>query len=170
MNTMNTLPLKRFREVNWQALAMFALGFWLSASLLLDSVIIPGLLSAGMMQEAGFAGASYLIFGAFNHLELLCAALVLASVLVINYRQSVIKINKSVIIAGCLFAIALCYTYLITPQMSALGMSLNEFNGTGLFAESMTRMHVVYWILEGSKLVLGTVLLGKLYRSSCSLV
>ena len=168
---MNTLPLKRFREVNWQALAMFALGFWLSASLLIDCVIIPGLLSAGMMQEAGFAGASYIIFGAFNHLELLSAALVLASVLVINYRQEfAIKIDKSVIIAGFLFAIALSYTYLITPQMSALGMSLNEFNGTELLANSMVRMHVIYWVLEVSKLVLGTVLLGKLYRSSCSLV
>ena len=169
---MNTLPLKRFREVNWQALAMFALGFWLSASLLIDCVIIPGLLSAGMMQEAGFAGASYLIFGAFNHLELLCAALVLASVLVINYRQnlSVIKFDKSIVIGGFLLAIAICYTYLITPQMSALGMSLNEFNGTELLANSMVRMHVIYWVLEVSKLVLGTVLLGKLYRSSCSLV
>ena len=167
---MNTLPLKRFREVNWQALAMFALGFWLSASLLIDCVIIPGLLSAGMMQEAGFASASYLIFGAFNHLELLCAALVLASILVINYRQSVTKLDKSVIFAGFLLAIALTYTYVITPQMSALGMSLNEFNGTELLAESMSRMHVVYWILEASKLILGTVLLSKLYRSSCSLI
>lgn len=167
---MNTLPLKRFREVNWQALAMFALGFWLSASLLIDCVIIPGLLSAGMMQEAGFAGASYLIFGAFNHLELLCAALVLASILVINYRQSVIKVDKYVIFAGFLLAIALTYTYVITPQMSALGMSLNEFNGTELLADSMSRMHFVYWILEASKLILGTVLLSKLYRSSCSLI
>lgn len=168
---MNTLPLKRFREVNWQALAMFALGFWLSASLLIDCVIIPGLLSAGMMEEAGFAGASYIIFGAFNHLELLSGALVLASILTIKYRQEfVIKIDKSVIIAACLLAIALAYTYLITPQMSALGMPLNEFNGTELLAGSMSRMHVVYWLLEGSKLVLGTVLLSKLYRSSCSLV
>ena len=168
---MNTLPLKRFREVNWQALAMFALGFWLSASLLIDCVIIPGLLSAGMMEEAGFAGASYIIFGAFNHIELLSAALVLASILTIKYRQEfVIKIDKSVVIASCLLAIALIYTYLITPQMSALGMSLNEFNGTGLLAGSMSRMHVVYWLLEGSKLVLGTVLLSKLYRNSCSLV
>ena len=167
---MNTLPLKRFREVNWQALAMFALGFWLSASLLIDCVIIPGLLSAGMMQEAGFAGASYLIFGAFNHLELLCAGLVLASILVINYRQSVIKLDKSVIFAGFLLAIAITYTYVITPQMSALGMSLNEFNGTELLANSMSRMHIVYWILEASKLILGTALLSKLYRSSCSLV
>ena len=102
---------------------------------------------------------------------LLCGALVLASILTIKYRQEfVIKIDKSVVIASCLLAIALIYTYLITPQMSALGMSLNEFNGTELLAGSMSRMHVVYWLLEGSKLVLGTVLLGKLYRNSCSLV
>jgi hypothetical protein len=169
---MNTLPLRRFRLVNWQAMAMFALGFWLSASFVLDGLIIPGLFSAGMMESSGFASASYLIFGTFNHLELLCAAIVLASCLVLNYRLnlSAIKIDKSIIIAAFLMAIAICYTYIITPQMSALGMNLEVFNHQELLNNSMMTMHVVYWVLEASKLILGTVLLSKLYRNSCSLV
>ena len=169
---MNTLSLKRFRGVNWQAIAMFALGFWLSASFVFDCLVIPGMLTAGMMSKPGFAGASYLIFGTFNHVELLCGAIVLASSLVLNYRHNLqtIKIDNSVIVASFLLAIALCYTYVMTPQMSALGMSLNEFNGTDLLAASMTKMHAVYWILEASKLVLGTALLSKFYRNSCSLM
>ena len=169
---MNTLSVKRFKAVNWQAMAMFALGFWLSASLLLDCLIIPGLLSAGMMNEAGFASASYSIFGAFNHVELLCAAVVLASSLVINYSRNLsrIRLDKSLVIAGFLLAIAACYTYVIMPQMSALGMSLNEFNGTEVVGNSMMTMHVVYWTLEASKLILGTALLNKFYRNSCSVM
>ena len=169
---MNTLSAKRFKAVNWQAMAMFALGFWLSASLLFDCLIIPVLLSAGMMNESGFASASYLIFGTFNHVELVCAAIVLASSLVINYRHNLsrIKPDKSIVIAGFLLAIAACYTYVIMPQMSALGMSLNEFNGTEVAGNSMMTMHVVYWILEASKLILGTALLNKFYRNSCSVM
>ena len=169
---MNTVPLKRFKVVNWQAIAMFALGFWLSASLVFDCLVIPGLLSAGMMEESGFASASYLIFGTFNHVELLCAALVLASSLVFSYRHnlSTIKLDKSIVIAGFLMAIAICYTYILTPQMSALGMSLDGFNNQELLANSMMTMHVIYWVLEASKLVLGTLLLNKFYRSSCSLM
>jgi hypothetical protein len=169
---MNTIPLRRFRLVNWQAMAMFALGFWLSASFVLDGLIIPGLFSAGMMESSGFASASYLIFGTFNHLELLCAGMVLASCLVLNYRLnlSAIKLDKSIVIASFLMAIALCYTYIITPQMSALGINLDGFNHQELLNSSMMTMHFVYWILEASKLILGTALLSKLYRNSCSLI
>ena len=169
---MNTVGLNRFRGINWQALVMLALGFWLSASLVFDCLIIPGLLSAGMMEESGFASASYLIFGTFNRVELLCAGVVLASTLVFGYRQnlSTIKISKSVGIAGFLMAIASCYTYVITPQMSALGMSLNSFNDGEVLGNSMATMHIIYWVLEASKLILGTALLNKFYRSSCSLI
>ena len=169
---MNTISLKRFRVVNWQAMAMFALGFWLSASLVFDCLIIPGLLSAGMMAESGFASASYVIFGTFSHVELLCAAIVLAGSLVLNYRHNLsqIKIDKPVIIAGFLMAIAISYTYVMIPQMSALGMSLNGLESQELLADSMITMHAIYWVLEASKLILGTTLLSKFYRSSCSLL
>ena len=169
---MNTISLKRFKDVNWQATVMFALGFWLSASLVFDCLIIPGLFSAGMMAESGFASASYVIFGTFNRIELLCAAIVLAGSLVLNYRHNLsqIKIDRSAIFAGLLMAIAIVYTYVMIPQMSALGMSLNGLEAQELLADSMITMHVFYWTLEASKLILGTVLLSKFYRNSCSLV
>ena len=168
---MNTLSVRRLRTVNWSALAMFALGFWLSSSLLFDCLIIPGLLSAGMMSSSGFAAASYLIFGTFNHLELLCGALVLASALVFNYRQNSnqIKANKNLTLASVLMLIALGYTYFLTPQMSALGMSIDGFSGIDA-SGSMATMHIVYWLLEATKLLGGTYLLSQFYRGSCSLV
>ena len=169
---MNIVSVKRFRVITWQAMAMFALGFWLSASLVFDCLIIPGLLSAGMMSESGFAGASYLIFGTFNRVELLCAAIVLASTLVLNYRHNLsrLKIDKSLVIGSFLLAIALSYTYIIIPQMSGMGMSLTIFDPKEYLPSSMMEMHVVYWTLEASKLMLGSLLLSKLYRNSCSLL
>jgi len=56
------------------------LGFWLSGSLILDWVILVCVF--GMMTQAGFATAGYLIFWNFNRIELLSAALVLTGVLV----------------------------------------------------------------------------------------
>ena len=67
-------------------------------------------------------------------------------------------------------ALAIAYTYVIIPQMSALGMSLSGFDSQELLSNSMATMHIVYWILEASKLILGTALLNNFYRSSCSLV
>ena len=158
------------RQINWQTIVMFALGFWLSGSLVLDCLIIPGLLSAGMMNEPGFAGASYTIFGSFNHVELLCAAIVLAGCLVFRYGdRSTLRItNRSLVLASILLGIALAYTYIFTPQMSAMGMPLNQFE-TAITTESMTSMHVAYWILEAVKLICGATLLRSFYRNSCSL-
>ena len=75
---MNTFFSRHFQQINWSATTMFALGFWLSSSLVFDCLVIPGLLSSGMMSQDGFATAGYTIFGTFNHIELICAALVLA--------------------------------------------------------------------------------------------
>jgi hypothetical protein len=150
---------------------MFALGFWLSSSLLLDCLIIPGLLKAGMMNETGFASASYSIFGTFNHIELLCAALVLSGSLIFKYQNSLSKSanNFSIIAAIVLLIIAGIYTYFLTPQMSSLGMSLNGFGDNSILPNSMAVMHVGYWSLEITKLILGSILLRGHYRNSCSL-
>ena len=56
---MNSIDFKRFNHINWSAIVLFALGFWLSASLLLDCVVIPGLLTSGMMNQEGFPSAGY---------------------------------------------------------------------------------------------------------------
>lgn len=160
------------KPVNWSTVIMFVLGFWLSGSLVLDCLIVPGMLTSGMMEEPGFASAGYIIFGTFNHIELICAATVLAGCLVYRYgyRLTQDMDRKSIFIAGTLLAISLAYTYVFTPQMSSMGMSLDLFTTTDSSSSSMAVMHVVYWSLEVIKLVAATALLRVFFRKSCSLV
>ena len=158
-------------SVNWSTAILFALGFWLSGSLVFDFLVVPGMLTTGMMNEPGFASAGYVIFGAFNHLELLCAATVLAGCLVYRYgSEASIITNKSVILGTVLLAIALAYTYILTPQMSSLGMSLDLFATAKVMPATMTPMHIAYWSLELVKLIVGVSLLRSFYRNSCNLV
>jgi len=159
-------------SVNWSTVIMFALGFWLSGSLVFDFLVVPGMLTTGMMNEPGFASAGYVIFGAFNHLELLCAATVLAGCLVYRYGSESANIitNKSVVLGTVLLLIALAYTYILTPQMSSMGMSLDLFATAKVMPAAMTPMHVAYWSLELAKLIFGVSLLRSFYRNSCSLV
>ena len=169
---MNSIDFRRFNHINWSAIVLFALGFWLSASLLLDCVVIPGLLTSGMMNQQGFPSAGYVIFGTFNHVELICSALVLSGCLVLNYQRKVTlgNLNKYVFAAISLVAIALVYTYFFTPQMTGLGLALNNFSNPETSTNSMGMMHVAYWGLEITKIVVATSLLSKFYRNSCSLV
>ena len=169
---MNTFFSRHFQQINWSAITMFALGFWLSSSLVFDCLVIPGLLSSGMMNQDGFASAGYTIFGTFNHVELICAAIVLAGSLVWNYSSSLgqLKIDRSILFAGILLAIAIIYTYILTPQMSAWGMSLNSYESLEQITMPMKTMHIAYWSLEVTKLILASSLLSKFYRSSCRLV
>ncbi len=172
IHIMNTFFSRPFQQINWSATIMFALGFWLSSSLVFDCLVIPGLLSSGMMNQDGFATAGYTIFGTFNHIELICGALVLAGSLVWNYGSSIgqIKIDRSVLFAGILLAIAIIYTYILTPQMSAWGMSLTSAESVEQITMPMKTMHIAYWSLEATKLIIATSLLSKFYRSSCRLV
>ena len=159
-------------SVNWSTAILFALGFWLSGSLVFDFLVVPGMLTTGMMNEPGFASAGYVIFGAFNHIELLCAATVLAGCLVYRYGNNVTSAvtSKSVMLATGLLVIALAYTYILTPQMSSLGMSLDLFATAKVMPATMTPMHIAYWGLELVKLVFGVSLLRSFYRNSCNLV
>ena len=156
---------------SWSTVIMFALGFWLSGSLVFDFLVVPGMLTTGMMNEPGFASAGYVIFGTFNHLELLCAAIVLAGCLVYRYGKKIATNvdNKSVLLAGCLLIIACAYTYILTPQMSSMGMPLDLFAADKVMPAAMTPMHLVYWSLEIFKLVNTTFLLRLFYRNSCSI-
>ena len=169
---MNTFLPRPFQQINWSATSMFALGFWLSSSLVFDCLVIPGLLASGMMSQDGFASAGYTIFGTFNHVELICAALVLAAILVGNFSRNLghLKFDRSILFSVVLLVIAIIYTYILTPQMSAWGMSLTSTESIEQIAMPMKTMHILYWSLEAIKLVLATSLLSKLYRSSCSLV
>lgn len=50
---MNTLTKQPVESLNWPMIVVLTLSFWLSASLVIDLVVIPGLFASGMMQESG---------------------------------------------------------------------------------------------------------------------
>jgi hypothetical protein len=150
----------------WQTIAIFTLAFWLSSSLLLDFVIMPGLYTTGMMTTPGFASAGYLIFGVFNRVELLCAGLVLSSLLAVCHARHTFRgwHRTAVISSLVLFIVASTFTYLLTPQMSALGLTLNLFQANIATPDGMNQLHGSYWLLEALKLLVGIALLGICYR------
>ena len=169
---MEAISPRNTKTATWSTVIMLALGFWLSGSLVFDFLVVPGMLTSGMMNESGFASAGYIIFGSFNHVELLCAATVLAGCLVYRFGYGFTsKVNtKSVLLGAVLLAIAIAYTYILTPQLSGLGMPLDLFAVSKVTPAAMNIMHVVYWSLEVVKLVAATALLRIFYRNSCSIV
>jgi hypothetical protein len=150
----------------WQNLATGSLGFWLSGSLILDLVIMPTLWTAGMMESSGFASASYSIFWIFNRVELLCAAAILSSVWALS-KLSARANHQSQMLAGAvmLMAIAMSYTFVVTPYMSGLGIDLDIFATTKSLPVEMNQMHAIYWVLEASKLGIAGLLLSLCQRS-----
>lgn len=168
---MTTLISRPYRRAKLQSICMIALGLWLSASLVFDFLIIPSLFASGMMESSDFASFSYIVFGNFNHLELLGAGIILGSSLAINYRHNLsrIKIDSSIVISVVLMAIALSYTYFLTPQLSSLGMNLDPFAIQEVNINAMLGTHIAYWLMELSKLVLGFFLLNNLYGNSCEI-
>jgi len=145
---------------------------------MLDLVFMPGMYFAGMMSQPGFAAAGYTIFGEFNRIELLCAALVLSGLLLLRWSYQEPTANKqahplanltwTIPISGGLMAIALIYTYTLTPEMSALGMQLDWLNSTTSVPAGMNQMHLGYWMLEAIKVGAIGVLLKALYTTKFS--
>jgi hypothetical protein len=156
-NTLN--PLQR---VNWNAIAIVSLTFWLCSSLLLDFIFMPTLYITGMMSEPGFAVAGYSLFGIFNRIELVCIALALTSVLVLQRRQ--LLSHWTLPLAIGLLGIVLVCTYGLSPAMSSLGMELNLFEPATV-PTAMNQLHLQYWALELMKLLGCAGLLGQCYRS-----
>ncbi|MDM9379943.1 DUF4149 domain-containing protein [Chlorogloeopsis sp. ULAP01] len=160
---MNTVSSFGFKRPIWQSVVMLTLGFWLSASLILDWVIMPSLYISGMMTQASFATAGYVIFWNFNRIELLAAGLVLTGVLALGKYQSNWR-SGSLILSVLLLLITLVDTYLLTPQMSAIGLQLNLFQAAAEIPTNMNMLHGSYWLLEVIKLVAGGTLLGWYWR------
>lgn len=162
---MTTISTIEFRRSSWQTAVLFALGFWLSASLVLDWVIMPSLYVSGMMSQDSFTTVGYVIFWAFNRLELLFAAVVLTGVLAwrkIHYQWH----TNSLLLAVILFAIAIFNTYLLTPQMCAMGIHLNLFDTVSTIPTEMNLLHGSYFFLEVIKLVVGGTLLFRCWQNS----
>ena len=167
---MNTISNGEFK-VNWSTLVLVALGFWLSGSLVLDLVIIPGLSASGMMAQGSFASVGYLIFGIFNRIELVCAALILSGFLVFRRNHQITHHQEtwSVVLSSLLLLIALIYTYILTPELSSLGLQLNLLDSANGIPAAMIPMHGFYWGLEVIKFVAGFTLLRWCYRDSCAI-
>jgi hypothetical protein len=158
------------RQFSWNSVAFVGAIGWLSGSLLLDLVIMPMLYATGMMEQDAFVSAGYSLFWLFNRLELVCAGVLLTAILAIRYNNRLLNRSVSTVVSGCrsrwalelgclLVAIALIYTYGLTPTMSALGASVESSFETGLSAssqgvpEAMNWMHGLYWSLEALKLM-----------------
>lgn len=144
----------------WQTIVTLTLGFWLSGSLILDWVIMPSLYISGMMTQAGFATAGYLIFWNFNRIELLSAALVLTGMLAMSRTQFEPKRRRGIIVLSVLLlAASLIDTYFLTPQMCATGLQLNLFESSVEIPATMSQLHASYWVIEVVKVVAGGTLL-----------
>lgn len=159
------------KRPRWQTIIVLTLTFWLSSSLILDLVIMPELYAAGMISQPSFTTAGYSIFWVFNRIELLCAAVVLTGVLILNSTQNSTQsaiahhARWAVVLSLFLLATALVYTYALTPTMSALGLQLDLFELTAEVPTLMNQMHEGYWTLEVFKLLAGGALLGLCYRN-----
>ena len=162
----NRFSIGETSATRWQNLAIGSLGFWLSGSLVLDLVIMPTLWTTGMMESSGFASASYSIFWIFNRVELLCAAATLSSIWALSKLSAGVN-RKPEMFAGAvmLMAIAISYTFVLTPYMSGLGIDLDLFATTKSLPVEMNQMHSIYWVLEASKLGIAGMLLSFCNRS-----
>lgn len=169
---MNAVVGTSLKQPTWKTIALFVLGLWLSGSFILDFVIMPTLGTAGMLRDISFASAGYSIFWMFNRIEVLCAALVLTSLLALRGTSNLYHHVRrwSILLSGLLLAIALINTYIMTPQMSALAMQLNLFEPVTGMPSGMVEMHEGYWFLEAIKLIVGATVLGWCYHDSPEIV
>lgn len=159
---MNAISNVEFKRPIWQTAVILTLGFWLSASIILDWVIMPSLYLSGMMTQAGFATAGYAMFWNFNRIELLSAGLILTGVLAMSKTHS--WRAGTVVLAVLLLAVSLIDTYFLTPQMSAIGVQLNLFETATTIPATMNLLHGGYWVLEAVKLLAAGTLLSRCWR------
>lgn len=161
---MSALTTSKLQRLDWKTIAIGAITFWISGSLLLDLVIMPTMFATGMMAEPGFATAGYSLFGVFNRIELICAATALSGVLFLQNRGGKIA-HWTMPLAIGLLGIAMICTYGLAPVMSALDLQLDLFEPAYGVPNLMSKMHVEYWVLEAMKLLGSGLLLRQFYRA-----
>lgn len=159
-----------FSRPKWRLIVLATLSFWLSASLILDGIVMPSLYATGMVTQPGFASAGYFLFETFNHLEVVCAAIVVTGILLLKTLSVESQAVESqaierwqIVSTFVLLAIVLIFTYGLTPEMGALGLQLEQFQSAQLPA-LMNQMHSSYWVLEASKLGLAGALLATIWQ------
>ncbi|ESA33108.1 hypothetical protein N836_23895 [Leptolyngbya sp. Heron Island J] len=166
INLSLSFPKLTSRQFAWDSAVLFLAVFWLGGSLILDLVVMPMLYTAGMMTSPGFASAGYGLFEVFNHVEMLLSGLILTGVLAMRQAHADCSVEVSgsrsrwaLLLAISLVAIALTYTYVLTPYMGALGIALDMPGMIHIIPNTMGWMHGAYWLLEVTKmLVLGALL------------
>lgn len=150
--------------MGWTARVLAIAAFWLSGNLLLDLLVMPVMSVSGLMTQADFATAGYSLFWSFNRLELLCAAIILTGVLALRRQPGEFEVAHSgsrcrwaLTLGLVLLSLTVIDTYVLTPEMSALALTLSpEQAAASLFP--MPLMHGVYWLLEVVKVAsLGTL-------------
>ncbi|MEO0541080.1 MAG: hypothetical protein AAFZ80_09485 [Cyanobacteria bacterium P01_A01_bin.105] len=170
MTRLSSLSTQQFR---WGSLVLFVATFWFSVSVFLDLLLMPMMYESGMMAQTGFASAGYSLFWMFNRLEMLCAALILTALLGLHQRirdrmHAVIvsgsRSRWALAMGGALLGLTLVYTYLLTPEMGALGLSLTTATDAATIPPAMGWMHGLYWSLEVLKLGAIAGLLKLCYR------
>ncbi|AFY36683.1 hypothetical protein Lepto7376_0239 [[Leptolyngbya] sp. PCC 7376] len=169
---MNTSSIKRpIFTIDWNLVVMVVLGFWLSASFLLDAVIVPVLFSTGMMADTGFISAGYVLFGVFNRLELVCAAIILTAFFIFRTQNNFGDRRglNALVIASVLLNIALAYTYVLTPQISGWGLEMETITVPPTMPQPMIWLHACYWVLELTKFALGLTLWRWCYKKNCAI-
>ncbi|MEB3280933.1 MAG: DUF4149 domain-containing protein [Lyngbya sp.] len=168
---MAALSKVEYNPSRWLTVILVTLALWMGGSLVLDFVIMPSMYMTGMMNESGFASAGAMIFSAFNRVEVVCAAVGLTGLMALGITLPEGFSNRirtlSVLALG-LLAIALTYTYALTPQMASLGLNLNLFNPVVEVPSGMNQLHFSYWGLELIKLTVVGVVLGWCIRATRS--
>jgi Domain of unknown function (DUF4149) len=168
MTVMDNTHLRQpLQTALWQkTLVMGTLAFWLSSTLLMDFVMMPVLYTSGMLQSPEFAPTGYAMFWVLNRVELICAAVVLVGVMAVRSLESWrTRISPRVVLLSALLClIALVDTFGLSPQMSALGVSLGLFTPLAPPA-TMAALHMGYWFLDGLKLIAGAGILHGVYRA-----
>lgn len=150
---------------SWASVILLALGLWLGGSLIVSLVVMPTLYMAGMMAENSFTSAGYSLFWVLNRVELLCASVVLTGVLVLAQDAVISHGRRAIALALCLLAIPLLYTYVLTPEMMALGAQLDLFSDRLSISPTMDWLHGGYWSMEILKLGLGLWLFRQIDQS-----
>ena len=112
----------------------------------------------------------FLIFGVFNHVEILCASLILTGTLILSSNGSVIDDRQvlNIFFTIGLLMIALAYTYQFTPHLAGWGLSFNPNGESTPMPEPMMYWQGGYWLLELIKITIVGILLKFHYRRSCS--
>ena len=119
------------------------------------------------MSQSGFIQAGYTVFWNFNRIELLCASLVLTGILVLNKKEAKLDLTM-VFLAVLLLVVCFVDTYILTPQMCAMGLQMNAWHTNINIANTINILQGFYLILEAVKLIAGWILFSLYWGKYCT--